>query len=140
MGKKVKNKRIKPDEITNLGFATLARFGSVVKWIPHKTPQHHELLMKHFEEQYPIILENIRTLVNDIRKLIKTFNPLLLLQCCYMKASLVLIHNINEEVSSPTHFSHDDNMILKMTSYVQSILMSDKHEVCLFHQSKSLFY
>ena len=125
MGKKVKNKRIKPDEITNLGFATLARFGSVVKWIPHKTPQQHELLMKHFEEQYPIILENIRTLVNDIRKLIKTFNPLLLLQCCYMKASLVLIHNINEEVSSPTHFSHDDNMILKMTSYVQSILMSD---------------
>lgn len=125
MGKKAKNKKIKPDEITNLGFATLARFGSVVRCIPHKTPQQHELLMKHFEEQYPIILENIRVLVNDIRKLIKTFNPLLLLQCCYMKASLVLIHNINEDVSSPTHFSHDDNMILKMTSYVQSILMSD---------------
>lgn len=73
------------------------RYGSVVKWIPHKTPQQHELLMKLYEEQYPSIIENIKDLVNDIRLLIGTFHPLRLLQCCYMKAGLVLIHSINEK-------------------------------------------
>lgn len=125
MVKKNKNKKIKPDEVTNLGFATLVRYGSVVKWIPHKTSQQHELLMKLYEEQYPNIIENIKNLVNDIRILIGTFNPLRLLQCCYMKAGLVLIHSINEKISSPNHFTHEDNMILKMTSYIQSMLMSD---------------
>ncbi|RAI14898.1 MAG: hypothetical protein DKM22_06805 [Candidatus Melainabacteria bacterium] len=125
MSRKSKGKKIKPDEVTNLGFATLARFGNVVKWIPHKTSQQHELLMKLYAEQYPNIIENIKNLVNDIRILIGTFHPLRLLQCCYMKAGLVLIHSINEKISSPNHFTHEDNMILKMTSYIQSMLMSD---------------
>lgn len=42
-----------------------------------------------------------------------------------MKVGLVLVHSINKKISSPNNFSHEDNMILKMTSYVQSILMSD---------------
>lgn len=127
MNNKHKNKKIKPDEVADLGFATIARFGNVVKWIPHKTPQQHDLLIKYYEERYPEILENIKILVNDIRNLIGTFNPLQILQCCYMKAGLVLMQSINEEISSPNHFSHEDNMILKMTSYVQSMLMSDNN-------------
>ena len=125
MAKKNKNKKIKPDEVTNLGFATLVRYGSIVKWIPHKTSQQHELLMKLYAEQYPNIIKNIKDLVNEIRILIGTFHPLRLLQCCYMKAGLVLIHSINEKISSSNHFTHEDNMILKMTSYIQSMLMSD---------------
>ena len=124
---KRKNKltKIKPDEILDLGFATAIRYGNIIKTIPYKTPQQHEMLMKYYSEQYSHILENIKILVQDIRKLISTFNPLQLLQYCYMKAGLLLIHSNNEEISSPNHFTHENNMILKMTSYVQSILMSD---------------
>lgn len=71
----------------------------------------------NFCEEYPKIIKDIKLLVIEIRELITSFNPLQLLQCCYYKAGMILVHDINKEISSPVNFTNEENTILKMLSY-----------------------
>lgn len=124
--KQNKSKIVKADEVVDFGIFKIARYDNILQFTPSKTPEQHEQLMQAFAEEYPKIIKDIKSLVIEIRDLITLFNPLQLLQCCYYKAGMILVHDINKEISSPVNFTNEENTMLKMLSYTQSILMSDK--------------
>ncbi len=127
--KKIKQNRpktVKADEVVDFGIFKIARYDNILQFIPTKTPEQHEQLMQAFAEEYPKIIKDIKSLVIEIRELITSFNPLHLLKHGYSMAGMILVRDINKEISSPVNFTNEENIVLKMLSYTQSILMSDK--------------
>ncbi len=126
MGKKSSNKRnkklkIKPNEIVQNGAYTFARYGNAVEVRNNLTPYGFEYLKEKLAGDFLEICKDINLRIARIREIISNYNPLSLLHrgyFCYATASI--------GKTSPTQFSHDDNLSCRMVDYVQSIIVSTK--------------
>lgn len=117
--KKTKRKTLKPDEVHYLGPLGIARFGKFLSLRNFMNENQHQEFMRRAAERYPDVCKDINDRVRNIRELIKTFDPLRLLQCGFFNYFQAFREN-----KSTVKTDLDVSMAMRMIDYVQSIIAS----------------
>ncbi len=118
--KRIKSKRkLFPDEVHNVGPFTLARYGKFTLMQNNLTEKGHKAFIKKAADNYGKIVSDIDRIVDEIRSLVTSVNPVHLLYINYFD---FLIKNSN--IKSEHDLTEDQIISLRMIDYVQSIIAS----------------
>ena len=115
MAKKLKPQ--KPDEAFSQGPLTVARFGKHVAFEVNWQEKEFDEFQKHLIEDYPKVVEEIDTLVSEIKDIIKVLPPEKLLQRAWWEKMMVLIRTDTED-----EIGEEDPFASHMIDYVQSVI------------------
>ena len=117
MAKKLKPQ--KPDEAFSKGPLTVARFGKHVISEVNWQEGEFDKFQKHLIEDYPKVVEEIDTLVSEVKDIIKVLPPEQLLQRAWWEKAMVLIRTDEED-----EIGEEDLFASHMIDYVQSVIAS----------------
>jgi len=121
------SKTIKPDEYFNDGIFELARYGNqaIVKnnISPEDFLKFQEFYADKFVAKKTEICDMVKRLRNDTAKC----DPIMLLQYCRDMAMMAQIGKYSE-----FDFSEDENIIVRVLEYMQSILVSTNQRNCVW--------
>ena len=140
-------KKVKADDYVSNGFIEAARFGNTVVARNNMTKEQHEQwildLASHYEEKK----EEINDLIEKIKEKLALVNPLMLFNFLTSMNSMMLA---SSEVTSESEISADVSFQLRSVEYVQSLLVSMKHDKAdeikeeeqepVYHEIASLCY
>ncbi|WP_175987079.1 YecA family protein [Bacillus sp. Marseille-Q1617] len=118
MGKS-KTKQRRPDDYVRYGPIELARFGKEVVMRNNMTDEEHQDYINSLADQYQEIKDRIDLLVNEIRDLVASCNPLALLQQSYWSMFMSMLNKTSE-----FQYGFDQMIAVRMIDYVQSVLVS----------------
>lgn len=140
-------KKVKADDYVSNGFFEAARFGNTVVARNNMTKEQHEQwildLASHYEEKK----EEINGIIEKIKEKLTLVNPLMLFNFLTSMNSMMLA---SSEVTSESEISADVSFQLRSVEYVQSLLVSMKHDKAdeikeeeqepVYHEIASLCY
>jgi hypothetical protein len=120
-----KNKRKKtkkysePDEVYRFGPIGIARFGKFTMMRNLATEEEHKKFIDRAAQRYPEVCADFDKRITRIRDLVKTFDPLRLLQCGFLN----YFHSLDKNKST-IKTDQDSSMAMRMIDYIQSIIVS----------------
>lgn len=119
--KKHKNKgrKIKPDQVEHIGPLRFARYGKYVHVQNLLDEQQLNEIIQKSAKEFPNVCSTIDQSVARVRDLVKTFDPLLLLQCGFFTFVRSAIGKTSESEYEP-----EDIIKHRMIEYIQSVIVS----------------
>lgn len=118
----MKNSKIKlqkPDDYARYGPIEIARFGNEVFMKNNMTEEDHQDYISNLANEYPEIKSKIDQLVHEIRDLVASCNPLMLLHQSYRNMFMSLLGTTSE-----FQYGFDEMVAVRMLDYVQSVIVS----------------
>jgi len=109
----------KPDEVYRFGPIGIARFGKFAVMRNFATDEEHKKFIERAAQRYPEVCADFDNRVRKIRELVKTFEPLRLLQYGF--------HNFRQsfhENKSTISTDLNTSMAMRMIDYIQSVIVS----------------
>jgi hypothetical protein len=119
VGKKTKTKKPKPDELFSRGPLTVARFGKHLILESHWPEGEFEEMQRKLVERYPIVANEIDTLVSEIADIISALPPAMLLHRAWWE----MAHR-HMNVEAEAEITEDDGVLMRMIDYTQSVIAS----------------
>ncbi|WP_397443930.1 SEC-C metal-binding domain-containing protein [Peribacillus aracenensis] len=118
MGKS-KTKLKKPDDYARYGPIEIARFGNEVIMKNNMTEEDHQNYINYLAQEYPKRKSEIDQLVEEIRNLIASCNPLKLLHQSYGNMFMSMLGTTSE-----FQYGFEEMVAVRMLDYVQSVIVS----------------
>ena len=124
--KKIKKakKLTKPDEVYRFGPIGIARFGKFAVMKNFATDEEHKKFIERAAQRFPDVCVDFDNRISRIRELVKTFDPLRLLQCGFFN----LFQSFRENKST-FKADQDTSMAMRMIDYIQSVIVSTPPDV-----------
>lgn len=128
-GKKRKRKvRLAPDEVFHDGAFRMERYGRFVRMRNEMPRSQHKVFMARMAEEFPEYCKEIDGLVLEIRRQVRMFNPLTLLQCAYFNLVQLTLGKKSE-----SEYGFEEMIGLRMLDYVQSVIVATPGPYCQNH-------
>ena len=130
-----KKKNVKPDDYFSNGIFEVARFDKNVVFRTNMTPELHEKYLEFLASKYDEKVELIDRIIEKIRRNVSLCDAKNLMNFMISMRQIAMINKASE-----AEYSADDNALLNIAEYIQSIIVSDGTNLSGSEEDQSALY